>query len=172
MSKRVKSDGDGHVGPADAKTEIFYDVTVICGCGKYASVLLNKSKIPEALYSLMCSVRWDDPKLPIAETGRPLNEDTEDMKNKLLLQTLIQPHKGCTKASWLDTVNFDPGCKKKEGFLLGLDESNPKSSIKEVVAQTPALLTGHVALIRQNTMVNRCHFVVFDSWKEEVTFEA
>jgi hypothetical protein len=178
MSKRQGEEGSvaskvqivQHVGPADETTAVLYDITVICGCGKFGRVLLDKSALPDEIDTLLSSCMWDDPKWPINETGRPVDEDPDSIKKKLQVQALIHPH-ACTKEAWLTGLDFNPGTKAKQGYLSRLDQYQAKSGLAETIAKHTDLLPGRVAFVRQNSVLSRAMIYIFDSWKHEVDFE-
>lgn len=197
MSKRSISEGEeiaknatklqavGHVGPADSDTDVLYDITMVVVAEKRTKkiqVLLRQSELPAAIFDLLCHVRWDDPEWGLEEINHPLVDEEDDVdpdedsdrRKKLMLQALLEPNvkHSTSSADWLKSLNFNPEPKQKskQGYLLALDLSRGKGTIKDVVAQHENVFSSHVAFVRQNSLINRLTFCVFESWQESVRF--
>jgi len=186
VKNTAKVQAVGHVGPADGETDVLYDITMVVVGEKKTKkthVLLRKSDLPDAIFELICHVRWDDPEWGLEEISHPLvdeeddvdPDDDSDRRKKLMLQALLEIDSRHTTSSaeWLTALNFNPKPqqKSKQGYLLALDMCRGKGSIKDVVAQHENVFSSQVAFLRQNTLLNRLTFCVFESWQESVNFK-
>lgn len=164
---------------ATESTNLYYYITLNClKCSRSTSVKVERNSLPEAVMHLLLSIRWDDKNWPISEIGRPILNDPDDIKKKLMLQALIEKREQfvfneegtpktvkntCIIPDVLEDFDFDTGKHPKLGFLSALNEISSKH-IETTVAKHDEILGPNLCYYPSDSIVNYVSCSILEEW--------
>lgn len=164
---------------ATESTTLYYYITVNClKCSRSTSVKVDRKLIPDEVMHLLLSIRWDDKNWPISEIGRPILNDPDDIKKKLMLQALIEKKEQytfneegtpklvkntCIIPDVLEDFDFDTKKLSKLGLLSALNEITQKH-IDTTVAKHDEVLGPNLCYYPADSIVNYLSFSVLEEW--------
>lgn len=164
---------------ATENSNLFYFITVNClKCSRSTSVQIERKSLPNEILYLLLSIRWDDRHWPVSEIGRPILNDPDDIKKKLMLQALIEKREqfvfneeGTSKAvknsciipELLEDFDFESGKYPKLGYLSTLNEISAKN-IEKTVAKHDEVLGPNLCYYPSDTVINYGSFSVLEEW--------
>lgn len=164
---------------ATENSNLYYHITVNClKCSRSTSVQVERKSLPNEIMYLLLSIRWDDRHWPVSEIGRPILNDPDDIKKKLMLQALIEKREqfvyneegtskvvknNCVIPEILEDFEFENGKHPKLGYLSTLNEISTKN-IEKTVAKHDEVLGPNLCYYLSDTVINCVSFSVLEEW--------